>query len=63
MHGVAALLGPAPLFRLRNRHRTQLLVKSVDRRAAVAAVGAAVDEIAPGAARGGVSVSVDVDPQ
>jgi primosomal protein N' (replication factor Y) len=63
IHGAALLLGPAPLFRLRNRHRTQLLIKATDRRAAIVAVGAAVDEIAPGAARGGVSVSVDVDPQ
>ena len=62
-HGEATLLGPAPLFRLRDRHRTQLLIKSTERRATIAAVGAAVDEIAPGAARGGVSVSVDVDPQ
>jgi primosomal protein N' (replication factor Y) len=61
--GAARLLGPAPLFRLRNRNRTQLMIKAGDRRAAIVAVGAAVDAIAPGAARGGVSVSVDVDPQ
>ena len=63
LDGDATLLGPAPLFRLRDRHRTQLLIKSTERRATIAAVGVAVDEIAPGAARGGVSVSVDVDPQ
>jgi primosomal protein N' (replication factor Y) (superfamily II helicase) len=59
----AALLGPAPLFRLRGRFRTQLVVKTTARQAAIDAVGAAVDAIGPGAARHGVSVSVDVDPQ
>ena len=59
----ATVLGPAPLFRLRGRSRSQLVIKSTDRRATVLAVGAAVDEIAADAVRRGVSVSVDVDPQ
>ncbi len=69
----ARLLGPAPLFRLRNRFRAQLVVKATGtgehgsahaaRQAAIDAVGAAVDAVAPGVARAGVSVSVDVDPQ
>ena len=59
----AIVLGPAPLFRLRGRARSQLVIKAGDRPAAIAAVGEAVDRIAPGAARRGVSVSVDVDPQ
>ncbi|MGI8505893.1 MAG: replication restart helicase PriA [Solirubrobacteraceae bacterium] len=59
----SAVLGPAPLFRLRGRARTQLVVKATDRRAAIDAVGRAVDTVAPGAARQGASVSVDVDPQ
>jgi primosomal protein N' (replication factor Y) (superfamily II helicase) len=58
----AAVLGPAPLFRLRGRYRSQVFVKAADRAPAIAAVGAAVDAVAPGAARRGVSVSVDVDP-
>jgi primosomal protein N' (replication factor Y) (superfamily II helicase) len=57
------VLGPAPLFRLRNRSRSQLVVKATDRRGAIAAVGRAVERIAPGAAKQGASVSVDVDPQ
>jgi primosomal protein N' (replication factor Y) (superfamily II helicase) len=57
------VLGPAPLFRLRGRARSQLLLKSTERRAAIDAVGAAVDEIGPAAAHRGVNVSVDVDPQ
>jgi primosomal protein N' (replication factor Y) len=59
----ATVLGPAPLFRLRGRARSQLVIKAGDRQAAIAAVGKAVDRIAPGAARRGVNVSVDVDPQ
>ncbi|HEX4008939.1 MAG TPA: primosomal protein N' [Solirubrobacteraceae bacterium] len=59
----AAVLGPAPLFRLRGRSRSQLVVKAVDRQPAIDAVGRAVDQVAPGAARRGAAVSVDVDPQ
>ena len=55
----AAVLGPAPLFRLRGRERAQLVVKAADRRAAVAAVGEAVSR----PLHRGVAVSVDVDPQ
>jgi primosomal protein N' (replication factor Y) len=59
----AMILGPAPLFRLRGRARSQLVIKAQERAAAIAAVGSAVERIAPGAARRGASVSVDVDPQ
>ncbi len=59
----AALLGPAPLFRLRGRARVQLLIKAADRARAIAAMGAAVDGVAVLASRRKVSVSVDVDPQ
>ena len=59
----ATVLGPAPLFRLRGRSRSQLVIKTTKRRAAIEAVGAAVDGVAAGAARRGVSISVDVDPQ
>jgi primosomal protein N' (replication factor Y) len=58
-----AVLGPAPLFRLRGRARMQLVVKATERQAAIDAVGLAVERVAPGAARRGASVSVDVDPQ
>jgi primosomal protein N' (replication factor Y) len=59
----AAVLGPAPLFRLRGRWRQQLVIKAHERQPAIDAVGRAVDAVAPGAARRGASVSVDVDPQ
>jgi primosomal protein N' (replication factor Y) len=58
----AAVLGPAPLFALRGRARSQLVVKAQDRPAAIAAVGAAVEELARGRTARGVNVSVDVDP-
>ncbi|HEY5318476.1 MAG TPA: primosomal protein N', partial [Solirubrobacteraceae bacterium] len=59
----AQVLGPAPLFRLRGRARSQLVVKAGDREAAIAAVGSAVDALTRRRAKSGVNVSVDVDPQ
>jgi len=58
-----ALLGPAPLFRLRGRERSQLVVKASERGPAVAAIDAAVQAVAGERASRGVSFSVDVDPQ
>jgi primosomal protein N' (replication factor Y) len=57
------LLGPAPLFRLRGRERQVLVVKTAERRGAVAAVGDAVRAVAGTREHAGVSFSVDVDPQ
>jgi primosomal protein N' (replication factor Y) len=59
----AQVLGPAPLFRLRGRARFQLVIKATERSAAIGAVARAVDSHGSAAARGGVSISVDVDPQ
>ena len=56
-------LGPAPLFRLRDRERVQLVVRTTERAAAVAAVGAAVEAAAKDRAHRSVALSVDVDPQ
>jgi primosomal protein N' (replication factor Y) len=61
-HG-ATVLGPAPLFRLRGRHRSQVVVKAHDRAAAVGAVRRAVDAAANRREHREVSFSVDVDPQ
>jgi primosomal protein N' (replication factor Y) len=58
-----AVLGPAPLFRLRGRERTQLVVKAPARRPAIAAVGAAVDAVARTAVGRRAQLSADVDPQ
>jgi primosomal protein N' (replication factor Y) (superfamily II helicase) len=56
-------LGPAPLFRLRGRERAQIVIKTTDRAAAVAEVGAAVEAVAAGRAHRHAAFSVDVDPQ
>ena len=56
-------LGPAPLFRLRGRERSQVVVKAADRAAAVTAVGGVVDRLAADRGHREVAFSVDVDPQ
>jgi len=61
--GGSKLLGPAPRFRLRGRHRRQLIVKSAQRAAAVTAVREAVEGAAADRDLRAVSISVDVDPQ
>jgi primosomal protein N' (replication factor Y) len=59
----AELLGPAPMFRVRDRHRRRLLLKTARREECVAAVGGTVDRLASERAFRDVSVAVDVDPQ
>ena len=57
------LLGPAPLFRLRGKHRRRLLIKSGSRHHAVDAVRDAVRAAVADRALREVAISVDVDPQ
>ena len=57
------VLGPARLFALRGRFRSQLVVKAGARGPAIASVGAAVDKLAVSREHRGVAISVDVDPQ
>jgi primosomal protein N' (replication factor Y) len=59
----ATVLGPAPLFRLRGKERRQVVVKATRRRAAIAAVRAAVESVAATKVGRAASLSVDVDPQ
>jgi primosomal protein N' (replication factor Y) len=61
--GGFSVLGPAPLFLLRNRHRSQLQIKATERRMAITAVGEAVDNLVATKLLKDVAVSVDVDPQ
>jgi primosomal protein N' (replication factor Y) len=64
VHGrLPGALGPAPLFRLRNRERAQVVLKGGDRRAAIDQVDAAVREVSAERAHRAVAFSVDVDPQ
>jgi primosomal protein N' (replication factor Y) (superfamily II helicase) len=63
----AAVLGPAPLFRLKGRERSQIVLKAgagePARAAAVAAVRRAVEAVSGTREHRGVAFSVDVDPQ
>jgi primosomal protein N' (replication factor Y) len=56
-------LGPAPLFRLRDRERAQVVVKAAQRGPAIIAVGAAVQAVASDRTHRAAAFSVDVDPQ
>jgi primosomal protein N' (replication factor Y) (superfamily II helicase) len=56
------LLGPAPMFRVRGRHRRRILVKAQDRAGAVGAARVTVEQRAADRALKDVSVGVDVDP-
>ena len=59
----ADVLGPAPLFALRGRARSQLVIKAREREPAIAAVGDAVESFSRTRRRSReVNVSVDVDP-
>jgi primosomal protein N' (replication factor Y) len=57
------VLGPAPLFRVKDLCRSTLVVKAAAREPAVAAVGDAVRSAAGERALRGVKLAVDVDPQ
>jgi primosomal protein N' (replication factor Y) (superfamily II helicase) len=57
------LLGPAPMFRVRNRHRRRILIKADDREGTVAAVRQVVERRAGERSLRDVSIGVDVDPQ
>jgi primosomal protein N' (replication factor Y) len=61
--GGSDLLGPAPMFRVRNRHRRRILIKAGDREEAVAAVRGVVERLAADRSLKDVSIGVDVDPQ
>ena len=57
------LLGPAPLLRLRNRSRAQLLVKTANPRPVASGAARLLAAAAPAMRREGLTASVDVDPQ
>jgi primosomal protein N' (replication factor Y) len=57
------LLGPAPLLRLRGRHRAQLLAKTDNPRRVTGPAGRLLAAASPAMRRDGLAVSVDVDPQ
>jgi primosomal protein N' (replication factor Y) len=59
----AELLGPAPLFRLRGRHRAQLVAKTARPREVASRAGQLLAAAAPAMRRADLSAVVDVDPQ
>jgi primosomal protein N' (replication factor Y) len=61
--GAGDLLGPAPLLRLRGRHRSQLLAKTERPRALAERAAQLLAAAAPAMRRAGVTAVVDVDPQ
>ncbi len=61
--GGARLLGPAPLLRLRGRHRAQLIAKTPSPRAFASRAASLLAAAAPAMRRDRLSVVVDVDPQ
>jgi primosomal protein N' (replication factor Y) len=61
--GVGDVLGPAPLLRLRGRHRSQLVVKTDAPRRVARRAASFLELAAPAMRREGLSAVVDVDPQ
>ena len=59
----ADVLGPAPLLRLRGRHRAQLLAKTDEPRRVAGRAGRLLAAAAPAMRRAGLTAVVDVDPQ
>jgi primosomal protein N' (replication factor Y) len=57
------LLGPAPVLRLRGRHRAQLVAKTERPGVLAARAAKALAAAAPAMRKAGLSVVVDVDPQ
>ncbi len=57
------LLGPAPLLRLRSRHRAQLVAKTDEPRALARRAAALLAAASPELRRRGLTAVVDVDPQ
>ena len=57
------LLGPAPMFRVRNRYRRRILIKAAQRERTVAAVRTVVERRAADRSLKDIAIGVDVDPQ
>jgi primosomal protein N' (replication factor Y) len=61
--GDADVVGPAPLLRLRGRHRSQLIAKTTEPRRVASAAARLLAAATPAMRRAGLQVVVDVDPQ
>ncbi len=58
-----AVVGPAPLLRLRGRHRAQLIAKTEEPRRIASAVARLLSAASPAMRKAGLTAVVDVDPQ
>jgi primosomal protein N' (replication factor Y) len=64
LEGIGAdLLGPAPLLRLRGRHRAQLVAKTAEPRRFARRAASLLAAAGPAMRRDGLTAVVDVDPQ
>ena len=63
LEGAGELLGPAPLLRLRGRHRAQLVAKTTEPRRLAARAAQLLAAAAPAMRKAKLSAVVDVDPQ
>lgn len=59
----AELLGPAPMFRARNRFRRRILIRSGTRARSIAAVHQSIEELLEDRLLRNITLVVDVDPQ
>ncbi len=59
----AELLGPAAMFRARNRYRRRLLVRSTARAESIAAVHGTVEDLLADGSLRNITLAIDVDPQ
>jgi primosomal protein N' (replication factor Y) len=63
LEGTGELLGPAPLLRLRGRHRAQLVAKTAEPRRLAGRAAQLLAAAAPAMRKAKLSAVVDVDPQ
>jgi len=59
----AELLGPAPMFRARNRYRRRLLVRSTTRAESIEAVHQTIESLLADRSLSKITLAIDVDPQ
>ncbi|MCB0870059.1 MAG: primosomal protein N' [Solirubrobacterales bacterium] len=59
----AELLGPAPMFRARNRYRRRILIRSTTRAESIEAVHSTIEAMLAERLLRNITLSIDVDPQ
>jgi primosomal protein N' (replication factor Y) len=59
----AELLGPAPMFRARNRYRRRILIRSGARAESIEAVHQTIEELLADRSLRKITLAIDVDPQ